>query len=314
MRYNPTMTFKEALQAFLFNLRRRGYSARTVSAYEFDLIKLGGYAEKMLEMPPDSLHIERIDRELIRGWVDTCLEAGNTPKTTARKMATCKSFFKFLEGEGAIKENPVLRLELPKIHKIPPSALSQDEIRQLLASPSHDDPNYLRDKAILLLLYSAGLRVSELVGLKLENILLDRQIIRIFGKGAKERILPLTETCRASLIDYMLDREKKLPKSLEPRSPAFITAKGTPMTVRMIQYMVEKCGLKAGIPLHVHPHLIRHSIATHLIEEGCNVEAVRQTLGHESLATTSIYVKASSKFLREEHKKFNPADRLTEKI
>jgi len=227
-------------------------------------------------------------------------------------MATCKSLFKYLENEYIIKDNPVSRITLPKISKKPPAALSQDEIKQLISAPQPDDTNYLRDKALLLLLYSSGLRVSEIVGLKMEQILIDRQAIRVHGKGAKDRLLPLTESCRIALIDYFLDREQKLPKTIDPRLPAFTTERGSSMTVRMIQYMVEKHGRDAGISLHVYPHLIRHSIATHLIEEGCDVEAVRQTLGHENLATTSIYIKSSSKFLRDEHKKFNPSDRLTE--
>lgn len=305
------MNYEESVQAFLQSLRRRGFSPRTISAYEFDLEKFGDYINTMLEKPLNSVQVETIDRNLILGWVDSCLDAGNTTRTISRKLAACKSLFRFLEGEGSVKENPVLRVSLPKIRKNPPSALSQDEIRQLLSAPYSDDPYFHRDRAILLLLYSSGLRVSELVGLKLENVLLDRQTVRIFGKGAKERILPLTDTCRKAVLDYFLEREKKFPKHQDPRSPVFLTHKGAPITVRMVQYMVAKYGLKAGIPMHIHPHLIRHSIATHLIEEGCSVEAVRHTLGHESLATTSIYVKASSKFLHEEHKKYNPSDRLS---
>jgi site-specific recombinase XerD len=306
------MSIKEAVQAFLADLRRRGYSPRTVAAYEFDLLKLAEYAQEMLESPIESIPIESVETALIRGWIDHCLGAGNTARTTARKLATCKSFFKFLEGEGAIQKNPISHISLPKIKKKPPLSLSQEEIRQILTAPSPESPNYLRDRAILMLLYGSGLRVSELVGLKLENILLDRQTLRVMGKGAKERVLPLTDSSRHAIIAYLEAREKRFPKTIEPRAPAFIKESGKPLSVRMIQYLVEKYGLKSGIPVHVHPHLIRHSIATHLVEEGCSVEAVRQTLGHENLATTSIYVKASSKFLKEEHKKFNPSDRLVE--
>ncbi|MFA6449183.1 MAG: tyrosine-type recombinase/integrase [bacterium] len=305
------MTLNEAFDSFLSELRRRGYSARTVEAYSFDLKKLAGFISESNGVTVDSILLESVDVGLIRRWADHCLSSGNSPRTLSRKMATCKSLFKYLVNEDIIKENPVSRVKLPKIAKKPPAALSQDEIRQLMNAPGPDDPNRLRDRAILLLLYSAGLRVSELVTLKMEQALVDRQAIRIHGKGAKDRILPLSDSCRAALIDYFLDREKKLPKTIDPRMPAFVTEKGHPMTVRMIQYMVEKYGRDSGISLHVYPHLIRHTIATHLIEEGCDVEAVRQTLGHENLATTSIYIKSSSKFLREEHKKFNPSDRLT---
>ncbi len=305
------MTLQEAIDSFLSDLRRRGYSARTVEAYAFDLQKLSESLSEFENSTVGSIPIEKVDVGMLRRWADNCLTKGNSARTLSRKMATCKSLFKYLEKEEIIEENPTSRVTLPKIRKKPPSALSQDEIRQLLAAPRSDDPNYLRDRAILMLLYSSGLRVSELVSLKMENILLDRQMIRVHGKGSKDRLLPMTEASRTLLLDYFLVREKESPKTTTPKSPAFITEKGTPMTVRMIQYMVEKYGIEAGISLHVHPHLIRHSIATHLIEEGCDVEAVRQTLGHESLATTSIYIKASSKYLTSEHKKFNPADKLS---
>jgi site-specific recombinase XerD len=306
------MTLNEAIDSFLSELRRRGYSGKTVDAYAFDLKKLVEYLFVSQNRPAEEIPIEQIDIGTIRLWADHCLTNGNTPRTLSRKMATCKSLFKYLENEDIIKINPVSRVTLPKIRKKPPAALSQDEIRQLITAPKPDDPCYHRDRALLLLLYSAGLRVSELTGLKMEQILIDRQAIRIHGKGAKDRLLPLADSCRTSIIDYFLEREKKQPKTVSPRSPAFVTENGRPMTTRMIQYMVEKYGREAGISLHVYPHLIRHSIATHLIEEGCDVEAVRQTLGHENLATTSIYIKSSSKFLRTEHKKFNPSDRLTE--
>ncbi len=305
------MTLNTALDSFLSDLRRRGYSSRTVDAYAFDLRKFIDHVSQIRNLSPDNIPVEGIQVGDIRNWADSCLGKGNTPRTLSRKIATCKSFFKYLVFEEIIKENPTLRVSIPKTQKKPPSALSQDEIRQLIAAPEADDPNRLRDRAILFLLYSAGLRVSELTTLKMEQVLIERHAIRVHGKGAKDRLLPLTDSARSVLIDYFLDREKKLPKSIDPKSPAFVTEKGNQMSVRMIQYMVKKYGRKAGISLHVHPHLIRHSIATHLIEEGCDVEAVRQTLGHENLATTSIYIKSSSKFLRDEHKKFNPADRLS---
>ncbi len=310
--YNIRMNLKDAINLFLSDLKRKGYSSKTIKAYDFDLGKLSEFLCNQSESSDTSILVSSINTNDLRLWADHCLDNNNTPRTLSRKMATCKSFFRFLVIESIVDVNPADRVSLPKTPKKPPSALSQDEIRQLINAPVPDERDYLRNKAILLLMYSAGLRVSEIVSMKMEQLLLERQAVRVRGKGAKDRILPLADSSRKAVIDYFLDREKKLPSSIDPKAPAFVTSKGEPMTVRMIQYMVYKYGRSAAIPLHVHPHLIRHSIATHLIEEGCSVEAVRQTLGHEDLATTSIYLKASSKFLKDEHRKYNPSDKLSE--
>lgn len=310
--YNILMNLKEAINLFLSDLKRKGYSSKTVKAYEFDLGKLSDFLSVQSNMPDTSIPVSSINTNDLRRWADLCLDNNNTPRTLSRKMATCKSFFRFLVVESIVEINPADRVSLPKTPKKPPSALSQDEIRQLINAPVPEERDYLRNKAILLLMYSAGLRVSEIVSMKMEQMLIERQAVRVRGKGAKDRVLPLADSARKAIIDYFLEREKKLPSSIDPKAPAFITSKGEPLTVRMIQYMVYKYGKTAAIPLHVHPHLIRHSIATHLIEEGCSVEAVRQTLGHEDLATTSIYLKASSKFLKDEHQKYNPSDKLSE--
>jgi len=304
------MTLNDAIDSFLAHLRRRGCSPRTIDAYLFDLGKFSAFVSGKYGLAEKDIAVDTLDTSIIRAWADSCLSANNTPRTLARKMATLKSFFKFLVFEGIIDNNPTDRVLFPKIKKKPPNALSQDEIRQIIAAPSDDERYFLRNRAILLLLYSSGMRLSELVSLRMENVLLERQLLRITGKGNKERLLPLSDQTRSAILDYFLSLEKENLSFVNPKKPAFQSSGGNPMTPRMIQYMVKNYGLKAGIPLHVHPHLIRHSIATHLIEEGCSVESVRQTLGHEDLATTSIYIKASTKFLLEEHKKYNPTDKI----
>jgi integrase/recombinase XerC len=308
--YNSIMVLNAAIDEFLSHLRRRGYSSRTVDAYAFDLGKLAEYAVLTLKTPPEGLETSHITKSFIRRWIDQCILNGNTPRTLARKTASSKSLFKFLLEENIISENPIEGMPLPKIKKKPPKALSQDEIRQLISAPAPDDPNFLRDRAILALLYSTGMRVSELANLRIEQISLDMQTVRVEGKGARERLLPIPDSAKKALLNYLSDRERRDSNSVFPKSPAVVTPKNKAMTVRMIQYLVQKYGRAAGIQSHVHPHLLRHSIASHLIDEGCHIEAVRQTLGHEDLATTSIYLKTSTKFLENEHKKFNPSDRL----
>ena len=231
----------------------------------------------------------------------------------ARRIASIKSFFKYFYQEKFIESNPTDRIRIPKVPKRAPSSLSQDEVRQFIAAPSPGDKDFLLNRAVLVLMYSVGLRVSELASLRVENINLERRIVVIPGKGAKERIVPLQDPVIDVLLSYFDEREKLYPESMAPKNNAFLkpSASGlVPMNVRRIQYLVEKHGKIAGLSTHVHPHLLRHSIATHLIEEGCSVEAVRQTLGHEDLATTSIYLKTASKFLKDEHNKHNPVSNL----
>jgi site-specific recombinase XerD len=267
----------------------------------------------LLEIDVASIELDCIDNDVLRGWVDDNLSRGNKIRSVARKVATVKSFFKFLFREGLVDENPTERLALPRIPKKLPTALSQDEIRQLLNAPEPSDPNYLMNRAILIMLYSGGLRVSELVNLRIEHVNIERLHVRVPGKGAKERLIPLQIACQKAILDYLLYREEKLLDGFSPRDPLFVKKTKTgvrPINVRMVQYLVEQYGRRAGLMTHIHPHLLRHSIATHLIEEGANVETVRQTLGHEDLATTSIYLKSSSKYIFGEHKKYNPTDVL----
>lgn len=306
---NKTTT-EQAKILFLASLRRGGYSNRTVSAYAFDIDKLFVFISELYNKSCQDIYIDEITRDDLRSWIDSCITAGNTPRTVSRKVATVKSFFGHLIKENLLDENPASMVVIPKTPKRLPSSLSQDEILQLLSAPDMNSPDFLRDRAILAMMYGTGLRVSELVTLKMGNIHLDARTVRLEGKGAKDRILPLPDTVHSALLNYFSKREEACPDSVSPKSWAFITRRGNQMTVRMIQYMVQKYGIAAGIASHVHPHLIRHSIASHLVEEGCHIEAVRQTLGHEDLATTSIYLKTSSKFLRTEHDKFNPANRL----
>lgn len=308
------MNMERATTEFLGEIRRRGYSDRTIKAYSHDLEKLCIYLKNTQRFDGASNELDSLDNESLRGWIDELLTRGNKLKSVARKVATLKSFFRFLYTENMIPANPAEKLSLPRIPKRPPSALSQEEIRQLLNSPEPGEPDYYLDRAILFLLYSGGLRVSELANLRIDNINLERQHIRILGKGAKERLIPLQNSSRTAILDYLEYREKHISEFLIPKNPLFLkkTGKGVrQLNIRMIQYLVEKHGKRAGLMSHIHPHLIRHSIATHMIEQGASVESVRQTLGHEDLATTSIYLKASSKFLYEEHKKYNPIDALT---
>ena len=313
MGYYHYMIYSDAQQEFYRDLRIRGYSNRTLDAYAFDLEKFRIFLENSRGLDVASMQMDAIDSDVIRAWLDEKLSHGNTVKTVARKLASLKSFFRFVHERDFASQNPTEKISLPRIRKKPPQALSQDEVRQLMNAPDPEDRDFLLARAILVVIYSAGLRVSEAANMKMSHVNFERSHLRIPGKGSKERIIPLQDSARKSLLAYLLHREKTLARTISPNEPLFLKSSGSgpqPMNVRRIQYLVDKYGRKAGLLSHTYPHLLRHSIATHLIEQGANVEVVRQTLGHEDLATTSIYVKASSKFLMEEHKKFNPSDSL----
>jgi integrase/recombinase XerC len=308
------MLLVEAMDSFAKNLRRRGYSIKTIDAYLFDLKKFSVYLKNTRNIDEASIILDDIDIEAIRGWIDNNLESDISLRTVSRRLSTIKSLFHFLFSENLIDDRIKLeRIQLPRIQKKPPQVLAQEEVYELFDIQDVDDPNHLMYQSLIILMYSCGLRVGEASSLRIRDLDLSKKSIRVLGKGAKERIIPLQNAANRSLLKYLEQREKTYPESLSPDDSLFykVTKSGfKPMNIRRIQYLVEKRGESAGLLKHVHPHLLRHSIATHMIERGANVESVRQTLGHENLATTSIYIKSSSKFLREEHNKFNPIDSL----
>lgn len=308
------MLLIEAVDIFVKDLRRRGYSPKTIDAYLFDLKKFSIHLENSRKVDEASIALDEIDIEAIRGWIDHNLEMGISLRTISRRLSTIKSLFRFLFSENLIDDHIKLeRIKLPRAHKKPPQVLAQEEIYELFDSRDTGDPNHLMYQSLIILMYSCGLRVGETSSLRIRDIDLPKKSVRVMGKGAKERLIPLQSAAYRSLLKYLEQREKLYPDTLAPENPLFYkeTKSGLkPMNIRRIQYLLEKRGRSAGLLKHVHPHLLRHSIATHLIERGANVESVRQTLGHENLATTSIYIKSSSKFLREEHNKFNPIDSL----
>ncbi len=302
------MDYSELTSDFKAHLRRKGYSEKTIRAYEFDVLKLIDFIHKKPDCNGNTTDF--FQKKIIESWIDECLKAGNSNKTVSRKIASCKAFFRFLQRENVIAGNPSEGIDMPKVAKKLPASLSQDEIRQLLNAPAPSEKDYLRNRAVLILLYSTGIRVSELISLTIENLSFEKNTLLIKGKGAKERVVPLTDSCRNALLDYFIERESLLPETIFPKAFVFLSRHKKQMSVRMIQYMVAKYGKQVGIMSHIYPHLLRHSIASHLVEEGCHIEAVRQTLGHEDLATTSIYLKTSQKFISDEHKKHNPSDKL----
>lgn len=310
--YNTIMLLKQAMDAFTKDLRRRGYSQKTIDAYEFDIEKLALYMKLFHGADSASINLDALDIEVIRGWIDQNLVDGISTRTIARRLSTVKSLFRFLFSENLVNDNVRMdKIQIPRIRKNPPRVLSQEEVSELLIFDDTGDPNHLMYQSLIIIMYSCGLRVGELSNLKIEDFDHSKRTLRVMGKGSKERVIPMQNAAYRSLLAYLEHREKAFPESVSADTNLFCKETKTglkPMNIRRIQYLVEKRGKSAGLMKHVHPHLLRHSIATHMIEMGANIESVRQTLGHESLATTSIYIKSSAKYLKEEHDKFNPID------
>jgi integrase/recombinase XerD len=224
----------------------------------------------------------------------------------ARIISGIKSFFNYLLLEDVIKTNPTELLEAPKLKRSLPDVLGVDEVEQLLTAIDHSSPEGQRNRAILEVMYSSGLRVSEVITLELTNMYLDVGFIRVIGKGNKERLVPVGDEAVKYITIYRETiRSHQVPKK-GFENTLFLNRRGTGLSRVMIFYIIKEAGLRAGIQKNIHPHTLRHSFATHLVEGGADLRAVQEMLGHESITTTEIYTHLDRNFLRQTLEKFHP--------
>jgi integrase/recombinase XerC len=267
------------IQEFLDNLSARR-SPHTVRSYGSDLAQLAASLDGEFDLSPAKLRL------YLR-------KHGTSPVTRARKLSSLRSFVKFLKATGRIDHDPTESLEAPIRRRSLPKALSQAQAGEMLdQDPRSRFP--LRDRAMLELMYSAGLRVSELVGTNVRDLDLRDQSVRVRGKGNKDRVALFGSTCLAALRDYMESERTPPPHG----DPLFTNAKGARLTSRTVNNVVKRWARQAGLPPDVSPHTLRHSFATHLLDGGADLKSVQQLLGHESLATTQIYTHVSLERLR----------------
>ena len=231
-------------------------------------------------------------------------EAGYARSTIARRLATLRSFFKFCQREALIDENPAKPLRNPRKHRQLPHFLSTDEIGLLLNAPDLSDQLGIRDRAMLETIYSGGLRVSELVGLNYSDLELDEGLIRVRGKGKKERFSPLGSYALAALNSW-LSRSNHT-KRFQPDAPVFTNRFGKRITTRSVRRMMEKYIKLTGLDQRTSPHTLRHSFATHLLDRGADIRSVQELLGHKSLVTTQIYTHLTTAKLRDIYEKSHP--------
>ncbi|MGD0383411.1 MAG: tyrosine recombinase XerC [Thermoguttaceae bacterium] len=296
---------RNAIARFLQYLRvERNASPYTLKSYREDLIALADYlAEASGAKTPLPGDIAVLD---LRGFVAAMHEAGYAKTTIARHLASLRSFFRFGQREGWTKSNPAKPLRNPRKGRSLPHFLSAEDIGRLLESPPANDPMGLRDRAILETMYSAGLRVSEVVGLDDGDLDFEAGVLRVRGKGRRERLSPVGSYAIRAIRQWLSVRKLNPHEPAGPAAPVFVNKFGRRLTVRSVGRMLEKYLKTSGLDARTTPHSLRHSFATHLLDRGADIRSVQELLGHKSLVTTQIYTHVSSSALRQAYQKAHP--------
>lgn len=294
----PQPPWKRALRLYLESLSvERGLSQNTVDAYRNDLTRLGeALAHKQGDLlTADARALATHQRDLMR--------QGLSPRSISRALSAIRGFYSFLVTTGERADDPAVNLYPPKLGRPLPKSLSEQQVQDLLAAPDVSTPLGFRDRAMLELLYATGLRVSELVGLKLPQLRLDAGFLVAFGKGSKERIVPVGEQAEDWVKRYLRDVRPALAEGRHPT--VFVNHRGEPMTRMGFWKNLKAYGVKVGIR-GLSPHVLRHSFATHLLEHGADLRAVQTMLGHADISTTQIYTHIHQERLKTLYDRFHP--------
>ena len=280
-------------------------SHNTIASYKLDITR---YLEFLRDQNIRSL--DEVTEMHASQFLGSLRSKGLSPRSVTRSFCAIRGFYKFLLGDGIVKTNPTESIDAPKLPRALPDVLTQAEVDSILNQPApspQDKKNlWLRDKAILEVLYATGIRVSELTGLRQSNVLPKEGIVRVFGKGSKERIVPIGGSALRWLDRYKVETRAVLQRREKSGDAVFLNARGAPMTRMSIWNIVQTYTRKAGISKEVHPHTFRHSFATHLLEGGADLRAVQEMLGHADIATTQIYTHIDRENLKEVHRTFHP--------
>jgi len=291
---------KKELEQFLNHLRyERNASAHTISAYRSDLSQLAVFLEER------ETRLRKIDNVAVRAFLAHLHERGLKKSSLARKLAAVRSFFQFCLRKGWVEDNAAKVVATPKQERHVPSFLSEDEMAEFLNFPSSDKPLDRRDKAILELLYATGIRVSELVGINLEDVNFGERLIRVRGKGKKERLVPFGRKAEQSLAIYLGSRPFILKDRLS-ETALFLNCAGERLTARSVERTVAKYIRMTAVRRKISPHSLRHSFASHLLSRGADLRVIQELLGHESLATTQKYTHLNLRQLIDVYKKSHP--------
>jgi len=277
----------------------RGLSRNTLSAYRNDL---SGLAVWLLKQGRTLLAARRQD---LLAYLSDRVNDGAKPRTTARLLSSMRRFYRYLIREGQLQEDPSVRIDTPRIGRPLPDTLSESEVEALLDAPDEQDTLGLRDRAMLELLYACGLRVSELVGMTTDQASLTQGVVRLVGKGSKERLVPMGEEA-VDWLQYYLDESRPDLAAGSSAKQLFITRRGKGMTRQAFWYRIRHYAVKSGINKPLSPHTLRHAFATHLLNHGADLRVVQMLLGHSDLSTTQIYTHVARERLKDLHAQHHP--------
>ncbi len=278
----------------------KGSARTTAEAYDHDLARFAVFARSKGASAPTG-----VTSQMLRDYVYQLKDLGLAPTSIRRNVSAVRTYYKFLMGEGQVVEDPSERLDTPKRWRTLPDVLTVAEVEKLLAAPTLDEPLAFRDRAMLELAYGAGLRVSEWISVTTKDAMLDDGLLRVFGKGSKERLVPIGRRAIAATAVYVRELRPRLERG-GGKGALFLNARGTPLTRMGAWKILRKYVEKAGIAKRVTPHTLRHSFATHLLEGGADLRAVQEMLGHADIGTTQIYTHVDREYLRSVHKQYHP--------
>lgn len=293
---------QEAIEKFIRTLLSRGLSKHTIKAYESDLLQLNGFLEKYFE--DGKIDINEITRLFLRDYLRDLSIKGRNNRTLARKSTTIKSFFHFCERNEFIEKNPAMNMQIPRFEKQLPKFFTEKEMEDLLNIPDLSSRFGVRNKAILELIYSCGMRISEVAHCKINKIDLTEKTIRIIGKGNKERIVPVGKMAIRAVKNYVKIRNQF--ESRESDDSLFLSKSGKPLSSDELREILDRYIILVAKTKGYSPHSIRHSFATHLISRGADLRAVQEMLGHSNLSTTEIYTHLSIKDLKKVYEQAHP--------
>jgi integrase/recombinase XerD len=289
------------LEPFLDHLNfERGLARASLRAYRTDVERFVAFlVDRGVGRPED------VEGGLLRDYTFHLKDAGLAPTSIRRAQSALRTYFGFLLAEGVLDDDPTEHLESPRVGRRLPDVLSREDVVRLVESPDPDHPLYWRDRAILELLYATGMRVSELVELPLRSLDLDERVALVFGKGSKERLLPVGGPAARALERYLGDVRAGLDRG-RGEGRVFLNARGGALSRQSVWSLVRESARRGGVEQRVSPHTLRHSFATHLLEGGADLAAVQELLGHADISTTQIYTHVDREYLREVHRKHHP--------
>ena len=278
----------------------RGLSKNTLDAYGRDLQKLSVWLQKKQS------NLLMVDNAQILEYIAFCIKNGSKSRSVARLISSLRRFYRYQLRQNSIKEDPTSLIELPKLGKPLPGTLSESQVESLIFAADISDPIGLRDRAMLELLYATGLRVSELISLKYNQLSLQQGVVRVIGKGNKERLVPMGDEAVNWLTQYLETSRANLMQGKSTCDYFFVTRRGSGMTRQAFWYLIKRYALLAGITQKLSPHTLRHAFATHLLNHGADLRVVQLLLGHSDLSTTQIYTHVAKARLQSIHREHHP--------